>query len=136
MSYTVTQGEDVIIPHIFTTTDDDGETIALDLTDCYIWWTLKSSYNLSDEDAELNHWWSESDEQNISLTDPESSELHTADEGLLYNHLTAEETTDLELNTHYHYDLWLRDANGLDRQIETGYLHARTAVRQRTTLAP
>ena len=136
MSYKFTQGEDIVIPHTFTVTTEEGEVEARDLTGCFVWWTLKSSRLLADADAEINHYWSEEEENGISTINPDTGDPSILEDSILYNHITAAETSALELDTHYHYDLWIRDSSGLDQQLETGYVHVRLPVRTRETLAP
>lgn len=134
--YPVAKGADLVIPHTFTTLDEDGNEAPLDLTGYSAWWTLKENPSVEDTEANINHYWSELEEFGISLTDPESSVLSGLEDGILYNHITSEETSSLELGVVYHYDLWIRDSNGLDDQIEIGHVRIITPIRRRSTLAP
>lgn len=130
--YHPAQGATLIIPHVFTTVAG----APLDLTGYSVWWTLKERYSDADVDAAINHYWSAADSFGMSLVDPESEVASPITAGILYNHITPDETRSLNLYTRYRYDLWLRDLNNIDRRIERGTIRVESAVRERTTVVP
>ncbi len=127
------QGEVLVIPHVFTNLDT-GDPI--DLSGYSVWWTLKANVADADAQAAINHYWSESSEFGLSLTDPESLITLSTSAGILYNKISGDETRALSPSVTYVCDLWIRDPNGLDRPLERGRLTVRRAVRDRTNLAP
>jgi hypothetical protein len=129
--YRIPRGDDRVIVHTFSGLGVTG------LTGCTVWWTLKSSHSRPDADADINHWWDETDEFGLSLTDPdEPNPVADIEDAILYNHITRAETLALSPGRTYHYDLQLMDRDGHIDTLDEGTLRITLDVTERATLTP
>lgn len=110
------------------------------LTGYKVWFTVKTSNLLGDEDdslATISHSWAQGSPDasvGISRTDPETLVEATVASGLLFNELTPVETAALELGRLYYYDVKVLSPIGKARTLDSGTIEVEAATTQRITV--